>query len=143
MPEAELVIAITTNRENTTALSEGVIDFVLQEVCGARVIAEPPLPEPRLPVDGGCIAGFYANQSITATVEVENGEATIRLGSPSIELGNQPAMRLHRLEGGTHRVTADEHGLDIKFVFSDTDGDGVADFLWFSRLLRREPRNAS
>ncbi len=51
-------------------------------------------------------------------------------------------MRMHRLEGRTYRVTAEENGLDIKFVFTDTDGDGVADFLWFSRLLRRETRKA-
>jgi len=142
LPEADMVIAITTNRENTTELSEGMMDLVLQQLCGARVIAEAELPEPPLQIDAKFVAGFYANQSITATVEVENGEASITLGSPSIELGNQPAMRMHRLEGTTYRVTAEENGLDIKFVFTDTDGDGVADFLWFSRLLRRETREA-
>lgn len=137
VPGADLVIAVTTNRENTMELAEGVIDFALQRFADARVIPEPDLPTPPLVIDERLIEGFYANHTMTATVTVEDGEARLRLGSRSIEIGNQPAMRLHRVGEATYRVVADEHGIDLKFLFCDTDGDGVADFLWFNRMLRR------
>lgn len=138
VPDADLVIAVLTNRENTTAFTEAVIDFALQRFSGARVVADPPLPEPPLDVDERLIAGFYANHTMTANVTVADGAAWLQLGARSIELGNQPPMRLHRIGDDVYRVTADEHGVDLKFRFTDTDGDGAADFLWFNRMLRRE-----
>lgn len=143
VPDADLVIAMTTNRENTTAFTEAVIDFALRRFCGAMVTPDPELPETPLPADERLIAGFYANHTMTATVTVENGEGRLRLGSQSIEIGNQPAMRLHRIGDDVYRVTADEHGVDLRFRFTDTDGDGVADFLWFNRMLRREHPQSS
>lgn len=136
-PEADLVVAMATNRENTTAFTEAVIDFALQRFADAAVIADPELPEPTLRIDERLITGFYANHTMTATVTVEAGQGRLRLGSRSIEIGNQPAMRLHRTGDDVYRVTADEHAVDLKFRFTDTDGDGVADFLWFNRMLRR------
>src|SRR5699024_6605813 len=138
VPEADLVIAVTTNRENTTEFTEAVIDFALRRFAGARVVPETALPDPPLPVDARFIEGFYLNHTITATVTVAGGEAHIRLGSPSVELGHQPPMLLHRIGEDVYRVTAAEHGVDLRFRFTDTDGDGIADFLWFNRLLRRE-----
>lgn len=140
VPEADLVIAIVTNRENTTAVTEQVIDFALRRFCGARVVPEAPLPDPPLPPEDRLIAGFYANHTMTATVTVTGDRAHLMLGSRSIDLGNQPAMRLHRVSDGVYRVTAAEHGVELKFRFIDSDGDGTADLLWFNRMLRRAGR---
>ena len=138
VPQADLVIAIATNRENTTAFTEAVIDFALQRWCDAAVVPDPPLPDPPLPPDARFVSGHYANHTMTAAVTVVNGEARLQLGAKGIELGNQPSMRLHRIDDDVYRVTAAEHGVDLKFRFTDTDDDGIANFLWFNRMLRRE-----
>ena len=85
--------------------------------------------------------GHYRNHTMTAEVTVIDGQARIRLGAHGIDLGNQPEMRAHRVAGEVYRVVAAEHGVDLKFLFTDSDGDGVADFLWFNRMLRRVVRS--
>lgn len=140
IPEADLVVAVTTNRENTSELTEAVIAHALREFAEAKPIPEPDLPTPPLEADERFIAGTYANHTMTATVTVTDGRARIRLGAVGIELGNQPAMRAHRIADEVYRVVAEEHGMDLKFLFTDSDGDGVADFLWFNRLLKRVDR---
>lgn len=139
VPERDLVIAITTNRENAAELTESVIDFALRQYGDARVPQVEDLPSPALEPEVEFIAGDYSNHTMTAAVTVDDGVARLRLGARTIEMGNQPAMRLHRIGDGTYRVLAAEHGIDLTFVFMDSDGDGVADFLWFNRMLRRDP----
>lgn len=141
-PKEDLVVAVVTNRENTTSFTQGVIDYALRNFADGQVTGMPRLPEPALPIEAKEIEGFYANRTITADVRVSEGKASLRLGSPSVELGNQPAMNLYRVGPHVYRVTAEENGVDLTFKFTDTDGDGVADFLWFNRLLRRSGRDA-
>lgn len=137
LPEVGVVVAVTTNRENATELTEAVIDFALQRFCGARVAAPQALPDPPLAPERELIEGSYANHTLTATVTVDGHEAYLQLGARGIELGNQPAMRLHRVGDGVYRVTAAEHGVDLTFVFTGAEGSGSADFVWFARMLRR------
>lgn len=137
IPDADLVVSVTTNRENTSELTEAVIAFALREFADAKPIPEPELPSPPRDADEGFIAGFYASHTMTVTVTVTDGQARIRLGAVGIDLGNQPAMRAHRVGDAVYRVVTEDHGVDLKFLFTDSDGDGVADFLWFNRMLRR------
>lgn len=136
---ADLVVAVTTNRDNTQDFCEAIIDFALRRFANARVLPEPEQPEVPIPFDPQFIAGNYGNHTMTAAVTVDDdGVARLQLGARSFDLGNQPPMRLHHMGDNVFQVLVTEYGVDLKFLFKDTVGDGVADFLWFNRILRRE-----
>lgn len=68
----------------------------------------------------------------------ENGQAFIKLGSPTLQMGEQTPMAIAALDRNTYLSQEKGDAPAVPFHFIEGDVKGKAAYLSFMRLLKRE-----